>query len=114
MERIFVILNEQSRESAESPLPRVLREGTVVGLANHTTLVSRDGRETPIDDSAAPIKAADGSIIGAVLVFRDITERRRIERDHTVLAENERTAMEQLRLAVEAGRMGTWEYKLEP
>jgi PAS domain S-box-containing protein len=89
---VFVIINEQSRRPADNPVPRVLREGTVAGLANHTVLVSRDGREIPIDDSAAPIRAADGAIVGAVLIFRDITERRRGERERGMLLEKERAA----------------------
>src|SRR5205823_8348305 len=54
-----------------------LRDGVTVGLANHTLLLTRDGREVPIDDSAAPIRGADGSVAGVVLVFRDVTELRR-------------------------------------
>jgi PAS domain S-box-containing protein len=60
---------------------RALREGTVVGLANHTILVRKDGAQVPIDDSAAPIRDDHGRVVGCVLVFRDITERRRWERD---------------------------------
>ena len=52
----------------------------MVGLANHTALIARDGTEVPIDDSGAPIRNAEGEIIGVVLVFRDVTERRRLER----------------------------------
>ena len=63
----------------ESPVARVLREGGIVGLANHTVLIARDGTEVPIDDSAAPVQGSDGTIQGTVLVFRDITERRHAE-----------------------------------
>src|SRR5262249_12940562 len=55
----------------------VLREGVVVGLANHTVLIARDRREVPIDDSGAPIRGEDGAVAGVVLVFRDVTEARR-------------------------------------
>jgi PAS domain S-box-containing protein len=76
---VFRILNEDTREEIESPVAKVLRDGVTVGLANHTVLVARDGRETPIDDSAAPIKDAGGRTTGVVLVFHDITERREAE-----------------------------------
>jgi PAS domain S-box-containing protein len=78
---VFHIINEHSRLPVENPVARVLREGGIVGLANHTILVSRDGTERPIDDSAAPIKNARGETIGVVLVFRDGTERRRVEQE---------------------------------
>ncbi|HLJ97373.1 MAG TPA: PAS domain-containing protein [Gemmataceae bacterium] len=79
LDKVFCILNEQSRQPVESPVSRVLREGTVAGLANHTVLIAKDGMEVPIDDSGAPIRDAHGDIIGVVLVFRDIRERRRTE-----------------------------------
>ena len=63
----------------ESPIDRVLREGMVVGLANHTVLIRKDGSEVPIDDSGAPIRDKDGKTTGVVLVFRDITERKEAE-----------------------------------
>ena len=63
----------------ENPVTRVLREGAVVGLANHTLLIARDGTERPIDDSAAPIRDRSGNIAGVVMVFHDVTERRRAE-----------------------------------
>jgi len=76
---VLVLVNEETRRPAEQPIARVLREGMTVGLANHTVLVTRDGREIPIDDSAAPIKGPDQRTVGVVMVFRDITERRRAE-----------------------------------
>jgi PAS domain S-box-containing protein len=79
VEEVLVIVNEESRRPAEQPIARVLREGIVVGLANHTVLIARDGRETPIADSAAPIKGKDQRIVGVVMVFRDITGRKRTE-----------------------------------
>ncbi len=80
LEKVFAILNEQTRQPAPNPVAQVLREGAVVGLANHTVLVARDGTERPVEDSAAPIRAADGSVIGVILVFHDVTERRRAAR----------------------------------
>lgn len=76
---VFHILNEQSRRLVENPVDRVLQESVIVGLANHTVLVARDGSERPIDDSAAPIRDKNGTILGVVLVFRDVSERRRME-----------------------------------
>lgn len=78
---VFNIVNEETRRQVENPIVRVLREGVVVGLANHTVLISRDGRERPIDDNAAPIRDADDRLMGAVLVFRDDSSRRQIEKD---------------------------------
>jgi PAS domain S-box-containing protein len=80
LETVFHIVNEESRQPVENPAARVLREGTVIGLGNHTLLIARDGTERPIDDSAAPIRDESGTITGVVLVFRDVTERRRLER----------------------------------
>jgi PAS domain S-box-containing protein len=79
LESVFAILNEKTRRPVENPALRALREGVVVGLANHTVLVARDGSERPIDDSAAPMRDERGNPVGAVLVFRDVTERRRAE-----------------------------------
>jgi len=76
----FHIINEDSRDTVESPVERVLREGIVVGLANHTSLIARDGTERAIADSGAPIRDANGRIRGVVLVFRDMTAERGAER----------------------------------
>ncbi|MHB8736787.1 MAG: PAS domain S-box protein, partial [Terriglobales bacterium] len=76
---VFHIVRERSRQPADNPVARVLRDGVVVGLANHTVLIGRDGIERPVDDSAAPIRDAEGRITGVVLVFRDVTERRQSE-----------------------------------
>ena len=73
---VFPIVNEDTRQPVENPVEKVLREGVIVGLANHTVLVGRDGTERPIDDSAAPIRDATGKTLGAVLIFRDVTEQR--------------------------------------
>ncbi len=76
LSRIFTIVDESSRAPVESPAARVLQTGAAAGLANHTLLVARDGRALPIDDSGAPIRDAAGQLLGVVLVFRDISERR--------------------------------------
>jgi PAS domain S-box-containing protein len=76
---VFNIINEQTRKEAENPVSRVLEKGLVVGLANHTVLIRKDGTEVAIDDSGAPIKDKDGNVTGVVLVFRDITERKKNE-----------------------------------
>ena len=81
LERVFRIINEDTRANVESPATRALREGAVVGLANHTLLVDKNGVERPIDDSAAPIKNEAGVVSGCVLIFRDVSERRRWEKD---------------------------------
>ena len=81
LEEVFHIINEETREPAKDPVARVLAFGRIEGLANHTVLVARDGSERPIADSAAPIRNASGQIAGVVLVFRDITDRRRAERE---------------------------------
>ncbi|MFY9825039.1 MAG: CHASE3 domain-containing protein [Thermoanaerobaculia bacterium] len=89
---VFHIVDEETRKPAEDPVEKAIRLGITVGLANHTVLISRDGRETPIEDSAAPIKGADGKVLGVVLVFRDVSERRGFEREQARLAESERMA----------------------
>ena len=77
---VFRIVNEHTREGVENPVTRALRVGAIVGLTNHTILISKDGSERPIDDSAAPMSDGEEHAVGCVLVFRDITERRRAER----------------------------------
>ncbi len=76
---VFHIISEETRELAENPVEKVRRLQQVIGLANHTVLVARDGHEYTIDDSAAPIMSGAGTMIGVVLVFRDVTEERRIQ-----------------------------------
>jgi PAS domain S-box-containing protein len=81
LDSVFRIVNEETRQPVESPAARALREGVVVGLANHTVLIPKVGGERPIDDSAAPISDEQGSVSGAVLIFRDVSEQRRMERE---------------------------------
>ena len=80
IDEVLLLVNEDTREPAANPVRRVLREGVVFGLANHTALVARDGTERSIADSAAPIRDASGRVTGVVLVFRDQTQERRAER----------------------------------
>ncbi|HEX8964626.1 MAG TPA: diguanylate cyclase, partial [Rhodocyclaceae bacterium] len=74
LDKIFHIINETSRAVAQNPVELVLRTGVVVGLANHTVLIRRDGTELNIEDSAAPIRDRDGNVVGVVLVFHDVTK----------------------------------------
>ncbi|HEX8712816.1 MAG TPA: CHASE3 domain-containing protein, partial [Terracidiphilus sp.] len=116
LDEVFRIVNEVTRAAVESPVARVLREGQIIGLANHTVLIGKNGTEVPIDDSAAPIRDGKGNIQGTVLVFRDVTERRRTENQ---LAEQasllEKAAAQaqaqrqRLGLALTAGTMGVYE-----
>ena len=89
---VFHIVNEETRQLAENPVTQVLLQGAVVGLANHTVLIARDGTERAIDDSGAPIRDASGQIIGTVLVFHDVTERRHVERQRAELLSLEQEA----------------------
>ena len=77
--KVFNIINENTRAAVESPVDKVLRLGTIIGLANHTLLIRRDGSEVPIDDSGAPIKEADGTVRGVVLIFRDFSHHKAAE-----------------------------------
>ena len=81
MADVFTIINEETRLPADNPVATVIREGCVVGLANHTVLIARDSLEIPIDDSGAPIKDDAGTVIGVVMVFRDIERTRRRQQD---------------------------------
>ncbi len=76
---VFRIFNELNLEPAEIPVDRVIKEGFIIGLANHTGLITKSGETVSIADSAAPIRDDDGYIIGVVMVFRDITESKRME-----------------------------------
>ena len=82
---VLRLVNEYNGAPVDHPVAKVMRSGAVVGLANHTVLISRDGRRIPIDDSGAPIRYK-GALIGIVVVFRDVTERRHAERERARLA----------------------------
>jgi PAS domain S-box-containing protein len=99
LDAIFRIVNEDTRLPISNPCEKVLRTGAVLGLANHTALIARDGTERPIADSAAPIVDDQKQVLGVVLVFRDVSPERNaelahkaVERDREQLLESERAA----------------------
>lgn len=102
---LLTLVNEITREPVESPVFSVLKNARVEHLANHTLLVSKDGTEWPIDDSAAPILNERGKLLGAVLVFRDVTESRRASKQL-------KESADRLGLALDAGRLGWWQWDL--
>jgi len=81
LDEVFSIIKEETGERVESPATRVIREGVVVGLANRTVLIAKDGTRIQIADSGAPIKDNKGNTIGVVLVFRDVTMQRKMEQE---------------------------------
>ncbi len=81
LDEVFVIINEHTRQICDNPVTKVLESKQIVGLANHTALIARDGTERSIADSGAPIITPDGDIIGVVLVFRDVTEQLQLEKE---------------------------------
>lgn len=105
LEEVFPIVNEDTRQSVEIPVRKVLREGIVVELANHTLLIARDGAERSIADSAAPIRNEKGEIVGVVLVFRDQTREREAER---ILQESEFFFRE----SQKAARIGSYNFNV--
>ncbi len=109
---VFRIVNADTRESVADPVQLVMAHGQVVGLANHTLLLARDGREYQIADSAAPIRNDAGTIVGVVLVFSDVTEKYRTE---VALRASEATLRENsalLRIAGGIARFGGWSANL--
>ncbi|HLF28618.1 MAG TPA: PAS domain S-box protein [Anaerolineae bacterium] len=101
VEAVFHVVDEQTAQPAENIVERVLREGCIVNLANHTALVTRDGGLAPIEDSAAPIRDGSGNVSGVVLVFHDVAEKRRAE-------ETLRTSQEDLNHAQAVAHTGSW------
>lgn len=102
LSKVFQVISEATRQPIENPVVRALRNGTVVRPVNHSILISRDGKERLIDDSAAPIREATGKIVGSVLIFRDIGER---QRSQAALRESEsrfRALMEQAPFSIQA------------
>ncbi len=99
---VVPLLNEDSSQAIPNPVDVVLRTGRTIELVNHTALVRRDGSRVPIEDSAAPIRTQEGTLVGVVLVFHDVTEHRRAE-------DELRASEERWRLAVEATQLGAWD-----
>jgi PAS domain S-box-containing protein len=102
LETVFPVIHEETRRPVEHPVAKVIGEGAIVGLGDHAVLVARDGTERPIDDSGAPLKDGEGRITGMVLIFRDVTERRRAELRLRAETRKTREAEERLRLMVES------------
>ncbi len=105
LSEVFHIVNAQTRDRCENPAERVLATGMIVGLANHTVLIARDGTERQIADSGAPIRDAEGNTLGVVLVFRDVTEAYRMQQ---ALRESEQ------RFRTVAEFTYDWEYWVSP
>jgi len=101
-------VSEVTRKAAENPADKVLAQGTVVGLANHTVLVARDGTELPIDDSAAPVRAPGGPLLGVVLVFRDATAERKAQADRARLAAIVESSGDAILSQTVEGKILTW------
>ena len=108
LERVFQIVHESTREKTPNPAQRALAEGRVVGLANHTMLIRRDGTERAIDDSAAPIRDTNGAVNGVVLVFRDVTDRRSMEAARTLLVEVVESSEDAIITKTLEGVITTW------
>ena len=100
IQEVFSIINEETRKPIESPFEAVIEAGSIVGLANHTVLIARDGREIPIEDSGAPIKDSDGKTIGVIVVFHDVSERRQAEKEREKLLKSEQEARGEAETAV--------------
>jgi PAS domain S-box-containing protein len=93
IESVFQIIEEEARERVENPIRKVLREGRIVaGGSDHLMLIASDGRETPIEETAAPIRSPEGTLIGIVLVFRDASDRRDSERRRHAILQREQEA----------------------
>jgi len=105
---VFRIVCEATRQPVESPADKVKRLGTIVGLANHTVLIARDGAETNIDDSGAPIRDENGTLIGIVLVFRDVTEERQAKALLQKTTDALRASEEELRWTIELSPQIPW------
>jgi PAS domain S-box-containing protein len=110
---IFHIINKETRQSAVIPVIETLAHGTIQGLANHTVLIARDGSECDIADSCAPIRDRDGQVVGAVLVFRDVTGEYAVQqalRDSSQVLQEKNVELENARLAAEKANLAKSEF----
>lgn len=105
LSEVFKIINAQTRHTVADPVKKVLENGEIVGLANHTVLISKDGSEYQIADSAAPIKNNEGTITGVVLVFSDVTE-------NYIAQKQIKDSAERFQLAMNASNDGLWDWDL--
>jgi PAS domain S-box-containing protein len=100
---VFVIRNGKTGLAVASPVEKAIQEGVVIGIANHTVLINKNGRHIPIEDSASPIRDKEEHILGVVLVFRDVTDRRASE-------DAVKRSEDRLKLALDAGKIGVWDW----
>lgn len=105
LERCFRILTSETRQPDRTPVTRVVREGAILGVTDFRLLINKHGHELPVEDSTAPIRDHAGRVVGIVVVFRDVTQRRQAQEE---LRQNQ----QRLELALDAGRMGTWEWNI--
>lgn len=108
LERVFHIINEETLQPVENPVSQVFREGRIIELANHTALITHDGRQIPITDTASPIRSKEEAIGGAVLVFRDVTETRRAMETRVRLAAIVESSDDAIIGQTLDGRIVTW------
>lgn len=111
IEEVFNIVNEETRQKVENPVKLVLEKEIVVGLANHTVLISRNGKEYPIKDSGAPIKNENNKVIGVVLVFRDQTEEAELQKKLKSAADRNQAILEavpDIIMEIDINKVYTW------
>ena len=113
VDEVFRVVNEETRAAVPNPVKEVLRTGMVVGLTSHTSLIRKDGAVVAVEDSAAPIRDTAGNISGCVMVFHDVTQRRRAERALRANEDRLRDSARRLQLAMSAGDMGDWVWEAE-
>jgi PAS domain S-box-containing protein len=95
LDDVFQVVNEDTGAAVDSPFAAIKRDGIIVGLANHSLLITKAGARIPIEDSGAPIRNSEGKLVGSIIVFHDVSERRRAEREREVLLERAQAARAQ-------------------